>query len=306
MSNWWKRSTIGHNATHSSPLFTETPNWSDPPADLSTLPPTPTSIKLNYYPNGNVDVAHSSWQGIVPNRTYLSGKCTIPIPSGGWPAKTHTSSNPLGENAVFGAHVWLANLLYSEQIAWPLDTFVSDLWDLNPDDGTSRDYYFSIPLFSMMESLSHFMSSGVPVCGAGTGATCPSLKKDPAFRFLESDNVAIEQREMWYFYWASTSAVSNGLQPIMMQGSASPYAGFTKHSWASFSAGQFVVMCNSYTTASGTMVPSPYQTHVDLSTIIDPVTHALTNKIEAANLKRAGISGTHWRDVSDKNTMRIM
>jgi hypothetical protein len=246
----------------------------------------------------------------VPPRTYLSGKCTIPEPSAGWPAN----------NKAIGAHVWLANLLYSEQIAWPLDTFVSETFDPNPDDSSSRDYFFSIPLFSAMESLSHFMSSGEAVCGGSSGASCPTLNADPNFRFTEAGYMTpsdpstsqtatafVTDPARYYFYWQSL-ATENRLSLSMMQGSASPLAGLSKHSWASFSAGHFVVMCNSWRSSTGSMVPSRYQTHVSMGdleagdyvrSLYDASNPPVVHNYVDAHDKRFGAVGTHWVEVLD-------
>ena len=50
--------------------------------------------------------------------------------------------------------MWLANLLYSEQLAWPFDIFITTNYADTTFNGTAaRRYSFSIPLFSHMENI---------------------------------------------------------------------------------------------------------------------------------------------------------
>lgn len=289
LSYFWTRSTIGPNA----PLFEDTPGWSNSTASHRATLVAPISVTVNS-PREGPRTTHEVGKA-VPRREYISGKCTLPEPVPG-------TASP-----VYGAHVWMANLLYSEQIAWPFDVFVTAFESTTPAE---RDYHFAIPLYSMMESLDHFMSSKVPVCGNGITGVCPTLTEDPDFRFLEHspptdfDVDGIPQSQtpyLPYFYWDASSTLPppTKLLPFLAQGSTSPHAGFTQHSFSSFSAGHWVVMCSAFAVddATGRLQSSTYTPHASLDEYIDGngrYVNAFDDKY-----KRAGSSATFWSNDGD-------
>jgi hypothetical protein len=143
LSYYWPRSTIGTNVTHTAPLFADTPGWSYPSSDAVLSAPLFVSVNSPArggsptipFPPSHTDA------GKFPRREFISGTCTLPNLEAGSTA------------GVYGAHIWLANLLYSEQIAWPFDIFTTSS-QVTPN---GLDFFFAIPLYSMMESLDHFM-----------------------------------------------------------------------------------------------------------------------------------------------------
>ena len=238
-------------------------NWSSPSSDL-LLPLPPTFL-------------HAS----SPYRSSLvKGYCTIPAPTKGWP----------DDDNLIGAHVWIANLAYNEQIAWPHDLFITTAYNQS-FDGATRNYSFSIPLYSFLENLDHFLNSGVPVCGGGSGSiSCPTLTEEPsvtphtstygafasqyitgdnnhgAYKVFSSYSTSAPDMDPIPYDYSTQRVISNQYylnSPKMAQGSASPGQGITQHSWASFSAGHFFVLCNTFSINpfNGLMTPSVYIPH---------------------------------------------
>ena len=144
--------------------------------------------------------------------------------------------------------MWLANLLYSEQLAWPFDIFITTNYSSVVDHGApARLYSFSIPLFSHMEAISHFLNSGVAYCGSATfPIPCPSYDTDAPYS-------AAPTGFSQYFSGAAS----------LVQGQVSGGQGVTSHSWSSFSAGHWYVLCNSFSVSqdTGGMTPSQYIPH---------------------------------------------
>ncbi len=102
--------------------------------DPASLPPQPLQVLAS--PPRKLDT--------------LTGTCSVPVPAGGWgPAPS-------------GVQVWLANLLYSEQMAWPFSVFVDsrDPRVVNDAVLNTRNFSFSIPLFSHLEFPTTFLYGG--------------------------------------------------------------------------------------------------------------------------------------------------
>lgn len=125
--------------------FAALPSW----VDATKLPPKPSLV-----------TAEPPFK-----RDNVTGTCVVPPPidpvSAGQPGTWWTDSR------VHGVHCWLANLLYSEQMAWPFDVWVST--PLNASTGVgytvdpatgNRTYNFVIPLFSHVERDGSTLYSG--------------------------------------------------------------------------------------------------------------------------------------------------
>jgi hypothetical protein len=95
----------------------------------------------------------------------LMGKCVVPKPTSGWPDDPNGPAALAGiVSPPSGVHVWLANLLHSEQMAWPFSVFLSSsslVGPLSPTDA-NRTYTFQIPLFSHIEFPTSHLYGGSP------------------------------------------------------------------------------------------------------------------------------------------------
>ena len=173
--------------------------------------------------------------------------------------------------------MWLANLLYSEQLAWPFDIFITTNYtDTTFAGAPARIYPFVIPLFSHMENLKHFLNSGMANCGSVTfPIPCSSYTTDRPFIHYSN------RQPLDYFF----SNIGEG----MIQGQVSSGQGVSTHSWSSFSSGHWYVLCNSFSVSptTGGMTPSAYIPHEAFNTTRDFPGGVYTNPIDSVS-PRAG------------------
>jgi hypothetical protein len=131
----------------------------------------------------------------------------------------------------------------------------------------------------MMENIKHFMNTGQPVCGSTTlqNQHCPIYTQE---NVSSASSLLSEFSRQW-------------TAPSFMQGAASSGQGITEHSWASFSAGQWYVLCSSYALnqSSGRLLPSAnYITHEPFAAGDFP-NGSYVNAIDAATGRAGGPLG---------------
>ena len=180
--------------------------------------------------------------------------------------------------------MWLANFLYSEQLAWPFDIFITANYTATTVNGAAaRVYRFSIPLFSHMESITHFLNTGQAYCGSVTFPTpCSSYDTDYPYSAAPAGFAQ-------YFSGAAS----------LVQGQVSSGQGITTHSWSSFSAGHWYVLCNAFSVSqvTGGMTPSKYIPHEAFNTTRDFPGGVYTSPIDSV-YPRAGTVKQFYSDTA--------
>lgn len=137
------------------------------------------------------------------------------------------------------------------------------------------------------------------------------MTQDPDFRFLEHSPPTVPDIDVDgipgedspyipYFYWDASSTLPPPMKllPFLAQGSTSPRASFTKHSFSSFSAGHWVVMCSAFAVdTAGKLQSSVYTPHASLDEFIDGEGRYVNTFDD--KYKRAGSSATFWSNAVD-------